>query len=144
MLQKRLIRGARIWAQAEQIWIILSGFVMFSRVESEGPKTITYGELAKLMGYDSALAGHTLGRPLELIGRLCLRSGLPPLNVIVVSKETGFPGAEVLLRPGSSVATDQQAVAAVDWFSWRAPTANSFRTIWEERGAKTSNMAEMS
>lgn len=142
MLQKRLTRGARVWAQAEQMWTILSGFVMFSGATAGQPITITYGELAKLMGYDSALAGHTLGRPLELIGRLCLRSGLPPLNVVVVSKETGFPGAEVLLRSGSNVAADQQAVAAVDWFSWRAPSANTFRTIWEERSAETSTMAK--
>lgn len=132
MLQKRLTSGVRVWAQAEQMWAILTGFVMFSAEMTGRPKTITYGDVAKLMGYDSALAGHTLGRPLELIGKLCLTSGLPPLNVVVVSKETGFPGAEVLLRPDSNVDADQQAVGEINWFSWRAPNANTFRTIWDE------------
>ena len=132
MLQKRLTGGSRVWTQAEQMWAILTGFVMFSSETNGNSKTITYGEVAKFMGYDSALAGHTLGRPLELIGRLCLRSGLPPLNVVVVSKETGFPGAEVLLRPESNVDADQQAVREINWFSWRAPNANTFRTIWDE------------
>jgi hypothetical protein len=135
LLQKRLTRGSRVWSQAEQMWVILTAFVMFSDATAGESKTLTYGRLAKLMGYDSSLAGHTLGRPLELIGRLCLRSQLPPLNVVVVSKETGSPGAEVLLRPGSTVEKDQIAVAAEDWFSWRAPSANIFRTIWEQRNA---------
>lgn len=142
LLQKRLTRGVRVWAQAELMWAILTGFVMFSDSTSGQPKTITYGHLARLMGYDSSLAGHTLGRPLELVGRLCLQSNLPPLNVVVVSKETGAPGAEVLLRPGSTVEEDQAAVAAEDWFRWRAPSANTFRTIWEERNADLSAHSE--
>jgi hypothetical protein len=125
------------------MWAILTGFVMFSDAGAGKSKTITYGQLAKLMGYDSALAGHTLSRPLELVGRLCLLSDLPPLNVVVVSKETGAPGAEVLLRPNSTVAEDQSAVEAVDWFSWRAPSANIFRTIWEERNIESNKMSDI-
>jgi hypothetical protein len=133
MLQKRLNRGARVWSQAEHMWAILTGFVMFSGGTADKPAKITYGELARRMGYPSPLAGHTLSRPLELIGRLCLKTRLPPLNVVVVSKETGAPGAEVLLRPNSTVEQDQAAVMKEDWFSWRAPTAGTFRTIWEGR-----------
>lgn len=133
MLRRRLIRGARVWSQAEHMWAILTGFVMFSGGTPEKPATITYGELARMMGYSSPLAGHTLARPLGLIGQICLLTELPPLNVVVVSKETGAPGAEVLLRPGSTVETDQADVMAEDWFMWKAPSAGMFRTIWENR-----------
>jgi hypothetical protein len=106
---------------------------MYSGGLAGKPATITYGELAKRMGYPSALAGHTLGRPLGLVGKACLQAGLPPLNVIVVSKETGQPGAEVILRPGSSVETDQAAVMQEDWYQWHTPSAAMFRAIWENR-----------
>jgi hypothetical protein len=110
---------------------------MLSHKVNGTTKTITYESLAELMGYETSLAAHTLAKPLELIGRLCLQSGLPPLNVIVVSKETRMPGAEVLLSPGSSVVEDQAAVAKVDWYSWRTPSANLFRAIWESRQLQT-------
>jgi hypothetical protein len=123
MLRRRIVRGARIHDQAEQIWLILTAFVMFSTKQ-----TITYGDLAKKMGYETRNAGHTLGRPLGLVGKMCIESGAPPLNVIVVTKH-GQPGDEVLLRPHSTVEADQDAVHAENWFAWRAPTAGSFRRI---------------
>jgi hypothetical protein len=133
VLIERPSRGVRIWSLAEQLWGILAAFAVFSSRQHGHPKTITYEELASLMGKDSDLAGHMLSRPLELIGRLCLLSGVPPLNVIVVSRETGGPGAEVLLRIGSTVEQDQLAVADHDWFRWRPPSGNMFRIIWETR-----------
>jgi hypothetical protein len=140
MLRYRLTRGRRVWSQAETMWLILSGFVMFSGATPAKPAKITYGDLAMKMGFNTPLAGHTLARPLGLIGQLCLQTKLPglqttlpPLNVIVVSKETGAPGAEVVLRPGSTVEEDQAAVMAVDWYEWDAPSAGMFRTVWEGR-----------
>ena len=141
MLRIRLLRGARVWSQAEHMWAILTGFVMFSGGTPDKPATITYGELAKRMGYPSPSAGHTLGRPLGLIGQLCLQTRLPPLNVVVVSKETGAPGAEVVLRPGSTVELDQAAVMGVDWYVWRSPSAATFRAIWEIRQTERSAAA---
>jgi hypothetical protein len=135
-LVPRQSRGVRIWSQAEQIWGILTGFVMLSERQPNQVLKITYAHVAKLMGAETAHAGHVLARPLELIGRLCLLSHVPPLNIIVVSGETGAPGAEVLVRAGSSVELDQIAVADHDWFAWRAPSANLFRMIWEARGEK--------
>jgi hypothetical protein len=107
---------------------------MFSGGTPDKPATITHGELATRMGYPSPVVG--LSRPLALIGRLCLQTDLPSLGVVVVSDETGTPGAEVLLRPGSTVELDQAAVMNVDWFSWRAPSAGRFRTVWGNRQAE--------
>jgi hypothetical protein len=126
MLRHRLIHGSRVYAQAEQMWQILTAFVMYS-----GKTTITYGDLATKMGYATTHAGHTLGRPLGLIGKICLQTDLPPLNAIVVTKH-GQPGDEVVLRPGSTVKLDQEAVRKVNWFEWHAPVAGSFRKIWDE------------
>ena len=121
------MRGARVYAQADRIWAILTGFVMWSH-----RRTITYGELAEKMGYETRSAGHTLGRPLELVGRACLETGLPPLNVIVVTK-LGQPGDEVLICPGSTVEADQAAVHETNWFEWQAPSTGYLRKIWETR-----------
>lgn len=130
MLRPRLAQGSRVWDQAEQVWRILTAVAMMAG--RTGKRTITYGELAEFMGYDSR-AGHTLGRPLGLVGQMCLSSRLPPLNVLVVTQHGQQPGDEVLLRPGSTVAADQEAVLAEDWFGWRAPVAGSFRRLLEEQ-----------
>ncbi len=132
-MRARILIGARVWMQAELAWSILSVLVMYAKHNPGFPQTVTYGELAKLMGYDKPGAAHTLSRPLALIGDLCLKSNMPPLNVIVVSKETKAPGAELLLRPGSTVEADQAAVMEVNWLGWHAPSGNTFRTLWEER-----------
>ncbi len=129
MLRKRLIRGSRVWEQAELVWRVLTAHAMMTRRTEK--RTITYGELAEFMGYDSR-AGHTLGRPLELVGQMCLSKGLPPLNVLVVTQH-GYPGDEVLLRPGSTIEADQEAVLHLDWFEWRAPVAGSFRLLLENQ-----------
>jgi hypothetical protein len=121
------MRGARVYAQAERIWEILTGFVMWS-----GRRTITYGELAEKMGYETRHAGHTLGRPLELVGRACLETELPPLSVIVVTK-LGQPGDEVLIRPGSTVEEDQAEVHETNWLEWQPPSPGYLRKIWETR-----------
>ena len=102
MLRRRLTRGARVWSQAEHMWSILTGFVMFSGGTPDNPATITYGELAVKMGYASPLAGHTLARPLNLIGQVCLQTGLPPLNVIV-------PGEPALNTDGLNVIVDAES-----------------------------------
>lgn len=100
-----------------------------------GPKpvTMTYGDLALAMGHADARAGHTLGRQLGIVGRFCVENDLPPLNVIVVNKETEAPGSEVVLRDGRTVREEQLAVLKEDWFSIRVPTTGTFRQVWEER-----------
>jgi len=129
MLRRRITRGQRVWDQAEQMWMIL--IAVATMAGRTGQKTITYGELAEFMGYDPR-AGHTLGRPLGLVGQMCLSTRLPPLNVLVVTQH-GYPGNEVLLRPGSTVEADQEAVLAENWFKWRAPVAGSFRALLDKQ-----------
>jgi hypothetical protein len=131
MLRPYLISGSRVWLQAARIWPILTGFVMFSDRNPRAPATITYGELAQRMGYSTRNAGHTLGRALELIGQVCIATGLPALNAIVVGQTTGAPGVEVLLREGYTVEEEQAAVMETEWHQWRAPSASTFRRAWE-------------
>lgn len=93
-------------------------------------ETITYGEVADLMGYDSR-AGHTLGRHLGVLGWYCLENELPMLNAIVVGKASGEPGDEVLLAKGKTVAKSQKAVYDFDWFSVRPPSTGALRKVYE-------------
>lgn len=128
-LIKKFERGDRLHVQAQQIWLILVAFVENNK--SNGVSTITYGELAELMGHSSRQAGRTLGRQLGIIGHLCLKNNLPPLNSIVVNQQTKVPGSEVVISPRGNVDTDQQAVFQTNWFEFRVPTTGTFRTVWE-------------
>ncbi len=93
---------------AQQTWKILAGGVM-SHGQSEKVWTITYGDLAERLGQPPHFA-QTLGPPLTEIGEFCLRNNLPPLNVIVVRKDTGMPSGQVVLRPESTIEQDQRGV----------------------------------
>lgn len=129
---KRYRRGDRLPVQAQQIWMILTSFVMARRIFDRSlEKTIEYGHLAELMGYSDARAGHMLGRQLGIVGHYCRENGLPLLNVIVIAKATGAPGAEVLLRPDRSLKDEQKAVLKEDWFTVRPPTTGTLRTVME-------------
>ncbi|WNM57892.1 hypothetical protein [Candidatus Nitrospira allomarina] len=127
---KRYQRGDRLYVQAQQIWMVLVAFVMFGEEGRTKRKTITYGKLATKMGQDGR-AGHVLGRQLGIIGEYCKSNDLPPLNVIVVTQETGIPGDEVVLHPGRSVRQEQAAVCRENWFNIRVPTPGTFRQVWE-------------
>lgn len=127
-------RGDRLYVQAQQIWLILSAFVQFAPPQSGQSlrrKTLTYGDLAREMGFEDGRAGHTLGRQLGIVGQYCIFNDLPPLNVIVVTAATGEPGDEVLLRKGRTVRDEQKAVMAQRWFDVRVPTTGTLRQVWE-------------
>lgn len=123
-------RGDRLHVQAQQIWLILTSMIMASERDPSNPFLVTYGQLAKVMGYEDARAGHTLGRQLGIVGNYCKMNDLPPLNVVVINKQTGQPGAEVVLRRGESVASEQAAAMREDWFLIRVPTTGTFRQVW--------------
>lgn len=125
--------GDRLYVQAQRIWLILVGFVM-QHAKTSLPPTITYGDLAKLMGAADGRAGHTLGRQLGIVGKFCLDNSLPALNAVVVNQQTRQPGAEVVLQPGNTVLDEQRAVAAYDWYSVRPPTTGTLRQVWEAMG----------
>ncbi len=128
---KRTKTGDRHYEQAHQIWVILVAFVMGRRFgfSLTGPRKLTYGDLAIQMGYYDRRAGHTLGRQLGLIGKHCVNNDIPTLNVVVVNQITGEPGNEVIVRPGMTVADEQDAIFEFDWFSLRVPPPGTFRTL---------------
>lgn len=123
--------GARRPEQAHAVWNVLSGFVLF-----EKNKTITYGELAQLLGYE-ARAGRTLTEALGIVSFYCLHNGLPPLSCIVVSKMTGRPGWEGMIPQDSTLEFEQERVWNTEWHLYRTPSVNTFRKArenfdWEE------------
>jgi hypothetical protein len=128
---KRFKRGDRLYVQAQQIWVILVAIVMSARLNPRTSATITYGELAKLMGYPTKRAGHLLGRQLGIIGHFCAANNLPAMNVMVVDQQYGTPGISVFVRKGWTVAREQAAVKREDWFKIRVPTTGTFRQVWE-------------
>lgn len=131
---KRFREGDRWYVRAQQIWLILVTRVMSSKRDPDRPATITYGALAKRMGFADGRAGHVLSTPLGIIGRFCLENDLPPLNAIVVKASDREPGDAVYKRPNRTVAEEQADVMQVDWFSLRVPTTGTFRDIYEQAG----------
>lgn len=131
---RRYQEGDRLYVQAQRIWLILVSFVSGPTRKADDSKTLTYGELAELMGYPDRRAGHMLGRQLGIIGEVCRLNDLPALNSIVVNQATGVPGEEVLLRDGRTLKQEQRDVMRQDWFQLGIPTTGTFRTVWESMG----------
>jgi hypothetical protein len=129
---RRYSAGDRIYVQAQRIWLILAGFVSGPTRAPDDPNLITYGDVALLMGYVDARAGHMLSRQLGIVGNCCLENKLPALNSIVVNAITKAPGHDVVLGPGRTVAQEQAAVFNQDWYSVGVPTTAMLRKVWEK------------
>ena len=71
--------------RAVQIWQILMG-------KAHNRQTLTYGMLAKLLGYGGAgmLGGH-----LEPVALYCRQNDLPPLTALVVEQSMGVPSVDL-------------------------------------------------
>ncbi|MDP9605523.1 UNVERIFIED_ORG: hypothetical protein J2W38_005337 [Variovorax paradoxus] len=128
--------GDRVYVQAQQIWVTLIAFVegkkpKTSATRESAVRTITYGDVASLMGFDDRRAGHVISRQLSIVANYCRLSNLPCLNALVVSQATQQPGDEVILTPGNSIKKEQLAVLNHDWFQHRVPTTGTFRQVWE-------------
>jgi hypothetical protein len=121
--------GDRLHIQAQRIWLILAAFVSSPIRKTTDRKTLTYGELAELMGYDRR-AGHTLSRQLGIVGHYCLQNGLPTLNAIVVNQNTGEPGDDVVLTKGHTPKEERKAVMATNWFEYGVPSTGTLRKVW--------------
>jgi hypothetical protein len=122
-------RGARVYVKAQQAWLILVAHVMSTSGASKN-RRLTYGELAERMGLDRR-AGIGLAPVLGIIGEYCKQNGLPAINCLVVSQETGTPGPGVVFRKGRSWRDDQRDAIRVNWFQYRVPTTGTFRQVWE-------------
>jgi hypothetical protein len=127
---RRYALGDRVYVTAQQLWLILTGFVMWDSTPNRD-KRITYGQLALKAGYSSAQAGHMLGRQLGIVGNFCLQNDLPALNAIVVTQHTGMPGDEVVRRHDRSVPEEQNAVLNYNWYLVAAPTTGMLRKVWQ-------------
>lgn len=122
--------GDRIYVRAQQVWLVLVGFVMFSQKTNSPIKTMTYENFALAMGYGDPRMGYRLGRELGIVGACCTDNGLPTLNAIVVAKDTGLPGHQVLLPDGWTVRMAQEDVMKENWLRWRVPTIGTLRQVW--------------
>ena len=74
---------------------------------------ITYGELAGLLGLHHRAAAWFLG----VIQQHCIEAGIPPLQAIVVNKQSRIPGAGYVAseRGGSAYKRTLKRVYAFDW-----------------------------
>lgn len=83
-------------------------------------QVITYRILGKLIGVPQ----HGLGQLLEPIQSYCLREGLPPLTILVVSQDTGVPGVGFIAA--EAIPRTQVKVFAYDWLEHGCPTVSEF------------------
>ena len=127
---REYVRGDRVYVTAQQLWSILTGFVMWEQ-EKGNKSRITYGELALKAGYPDARAGHMLGRQLGIIGNFCLQNNLPALNSIVVTQHSGRPGDEVVHATNRTILEEQKAVLKFGWYFVAVPTTGMLRKIWQ-------------
>lgn len=137
---KFFIKGDALYVQAQQIWIILTGFVMMKaclsfdhKVKQKLPDLIFYSELAQLMGRPGGQ--NMLSRQLGIVGHYCVLNDIPPLNIIVVNKDSGLPGDGAVLREGCNVKSEMNAVTDFNWFNVRVPTIGAFRKVYDARNA---------
>lgn len=133
---KHYQKGDPLYVQAQQIWCILTGFAMQRKYpfDDRGSQSgicelIAYGELAEIMGRPGG--GNMLGRQLGIVGRYCVMNNLPPLNIIVVNKNSELPGDGAVLRSGRTIEDEMSAVASFDWFTVRPPTIGALRKVYD-------------
>jgi len=96
-------------ARALQMWLILIS-------KAHNRQTITYGQLAQLLGFKGA---GTLAHLLGHIMYYCIQTQLPPLTVLVVNQGTGLPGDGLV---GAELNADREAVFEFNWFGLVPPS----------------------
>jgi len=101
--------------RALQIWQILI-------CKAHNHQTITYGDLAELLGYRGAgIVGHKL----EPILDYCNVHGLPQLTCLVVNSGTGLPSPKSDLVQTTSHA-EREKVYQYNWYNLVPPTPQEF------------------
>ena len=98
----------RTHERAAQIWSVLA-------LAARNRQVLSYGLVSKLIGVPQA----GLGQLLEPIQSYCLLHNLPPLTILVVSEQTGMPGAGFIAA--NDIPSTQQQVFAFDWLGHGAP-----------------------
>jgi hypothetical protein len=130
---RKYSHGDRVYVRAQQVWLILVAHVM-STTGKFADRLLTYGELATRMGLNKK-AAIGLGRELGIVGQYCVRNGLPALNCIVVSQQTGTPGHGVVVSKKKTWRDDARESLNTDWFRFRVPSTGTLRQVWEELAA---------
>ena len=130
MTLKTFGKGQTIHDRAAHIWQVLVPWVTWKMEDKMKPGLITYGRLAKELGY-AAQAGRTLAKPLGCLANLCEREGIPALNAIVVRRDTECAGDGVWTAIYMHSEDEVEAVLQHVWRSYKAPTPRQFRAAWE-------------
>ena len=109
------------YERAAQVWAVLAW-------AAKHRQTVIYQQLGQLTGM------HTpgLGSVLDPIQAYCTKHNLPPLTVLVVSKETGLPGQGFTAAQAVQVASDQATVFAFDWLAHGNPLPSGFAGAFKE------------
>ena len=96
--------------RACQIWGILAW-------AARNRQSLTYADLSKLIGVPAA----GLGKLLEPVQSFCLLNKLPPLTILVVQTNTGFPGPGFTAVTASEFAKAHMKVFRFDWLEYGNP-----------------------
>ena len=97
-------------ARAAEAWSIISE-------QAKKKQAITYGQLADKMNVHPRVCRFFLG----LIQDYCMNAGLPPLQSLVVYKQTGIPGEGYHASSRSQISETHESVFALDWDNRRNP-----------------------
>jgi hypothetical protein len=113
--------GEKSAIRALQAWQYLIG-------KAYNRQTIRYGELAKQLGYSDS-------RPLSsILGHImfyCQQNELPPLTIIVVSKD-GTPGEGFTDADPNEFHRRREDVFNYEWYAIAPPSIEQFREAWEK------------
>jgi len=112
-------------SRAVQIWQILIS-------KAHNRQTITYGNLADLMGFKGA---GVLAEKLGHIMHFCDQNDLPPLTVLVVNRITGKPGEGLTANEDFDV--ERENVFKHNWYGLYPPSKDEFDEAWKKRRAVT-------
>jgi hypothetical protein len=114
--------------QALDIWPVLVKCAIVNGSHADEAK-ITYGDLARAIGYPRKKAGRSLGEALELIGWYCRARGAPILSSLVVKQSTKEIGKSVVLNKGLVPEQERANVVNFDWESIHSPNLLELQSI---------------
>ena len=113
--------GEKAVIRAQQVWQYLIG-------KAYNRQTIRYGDLAQRLGYEGP-------RPLNpILGHImffCQQNELPPLTILVVSKD-GTPGEGFTDTDPNDFHRRREDVFNYDWYGIVPPTIEELGKAWEK------------
>jgi hypothetical protein len=115
--------------RAAQIWSVLAWAATSRQV-------LTYRILGKLIGVPARGLGHLL----EPVQSYCLRHGLPPLTILVVSEDTGLPSSG--FTAAEDIPRNQLTVFAYDWLDHGAPSPEDLAEAVSKLPSRSERTAE--